>query len=189
MCFYITSTLPKDAKIEELKVIFKKYDMSYDPIENSAIQDQLRPGELYFRATNSYCDCDTVLGALSTSEEYKKLLDSEKVRRLRKKKWTTDQIDDWIRKKISGNNPKYDKLMEIEKENQIKRWIDFIYAMLSSDQVKRIGILKHWYNKGLSNEEFTIKQIKQIKKGKIDKDLLLNLEEDILYEFIPIYRY
>jgi hypothetical protein len=189
MCFYITSTLPKNIKLEGLKGLFQEYDMSYEPVKNQAIQDQLRPDELYFRATNAYCDCDTILGALNTSEDYKKLLNSQKVRNLRKKKWTSEQIDNWISEKIKGNNPKFDRLTDIEKENKIKRWIDFINAILASDQVKRIGILKHWYNAGLSNEEFTIRETKQIQIDQLNKNLLLNLEEDILYEFIPIYKY
>lgn len=189
MCFYITSTLPKKVKLEELEGVFKKYNMAFKPIKNISIQDQLRPEELYFRATNAYCDCNTILGALNTSEEYKKLLDSEKIRSLKKKKWTSEQIDIWIRKKIKGKNPKFEKLTEIEKENEIKRWKDFIQEILASKKVKRIGILKHWYNSNLSEEKFKIRESKQIQIDRLNKNLLLNLEEDILYEFIPIYKY
>ena len=66
--------------------------------------------------------------------------------------------------------------------------MDLIQEILASNQVKRIGILKHWYVSSLSNEEFNIKDTKQIQINRLDKDLVLNLEEDILYEFIPNYK-
>ena len=164
--------------------------MSYSEIikDLKSIQKQLRPDELYLRTTNAYCDCDTILGALNSSETYKKLLNSQKVKNLKKKKWTTEQIDDWIHKKLEVKNPKFKRLTKNEKENKIKRWIDFIQEILASDKVKRIGILKHWYVSSLSFEEFNIKETKRIQRERFDKDLLLNVEEDILYEFIPSYK-
>ena len=189
LCFYLTSTLPKNTNLERLRDLFDRFDMEFSSIQNPAIQNQLRPGELYFRTTRDYCDCDTIIGTLNSSEEYKKLLQSEKVRKLKKKKWTDEQIDKWIKEKLPITNPKLAKLTDVERNNKIQRWTGFIHSILGTKQVKRIGILKHWYDKGLENEEFAIKQSKIMKVNELNEDLLLNMEEDVLYEFIPIYKY
>ena len=183
MCFYITATLPKQTDLIQLREIFNKFNMSFTPIENDFIKKQLRSGDLYLRATKDYCDCDTILGALNSSEEYKKLLESEKIRRLRKKKWTEEQIEEWIQNKLGHSNPKFDKLTKLEKEQKFSRWNEFINAILSS-KIEPIGLIKHWYSGDLNNAEFNIKQIKTIKMEEINEDLLLNLAEDVLYEFV-----
>ena len=93
MCYYITSTLPKDVNLEELQQIFNNYNMEFSSIENKVVISQLRPGELYFRVTKEYCDCDTILGSLNNLQEYQTLLHSKKVRKLKKKKWTLRTIN------------------------------------------------------------------------------------------------
>lgn len=55
-------------------------------LKNANVSYQLRPEELYFRATKDYCDCDTILGSLNRLNEYQTLLNSKKVKALRKKK-------------------------------------------------------------------------------------------------------
>lgn len=67
MCFYITTTLPKDTDIESIRTILDRYNIAFSPINKSNLISQLRPGELYFRATKDYCDCDTSLGILKYS--------------------------------------------------------------------------------------------------------------------------
>ena len=74
MCFYITATLPNGTDLPSLKGIFNKFDMAFTPIRNDIVQSQLRPGEMYFRATKDYCDCDTVIGSLNTLKDYQTLL-------------------------------------------------------------------------------------------------------------------
>ena len=157
MCFYITSTLPKDIKLEGLQEIFYEYNMAFSPIQNEAVQAYLRPGELYFRATKDYCDCDTVLGSLNNLQEYQTLLNSKKVRTLKKKKWTDEEIDKWIREKLKkGEKPIDKKLTPMERDEEIIRWLRFLHSLLNKQKVARVGLLKHWYDRGLQNEEITI---------------------------------
>jgi len=191
MCFYITATLPKDVDLEQLKDIFNEYNMAFNPIENDNIQSQLRTGELYFRATKDYCDCGTVLGSKSNLQEYKNLLNSQKVRTLKKKKWTDEEIDKWIKEKLQkkGTSTIGKKLTPIEIDEKIKRWLDFLRRSLDNKKVSRIGLLKHWYDKALQNEEITLTRTEKINIDKISPEFLLNLEEDVLYEFLPTYSF
>ena len=43
MCFYITATLPKNTKLEELRNVFNKYNMAFSPLKNANVSYQLRP--------------------------------------------------------------------------------------------------------------------------------------------------
>ena len=182
MCFYITATLPIDTEIENFKQILDSYNMAFSSVNNNTIKSQLPPKVHYFRATKNYCDCDTSLGLFNRSNEYQKLLNSKKVKALRKKKWTQDQIDEWIQEKLK-KTPQSQKrfLTEAEKQKDIERWRDFILKITKS--VKRIGLLKHWYKDSIENEEIIIKRKENIKIKDLSIDYLFNIEEDVLYEF------
>lgn len=186
MCYYITATLPKDTKLDSLKPLLEKFDMEFSLLKNTNITSQMRPDEIYLRATKSYCDCNTTLGSLSITPEYSKMLKSQKVRGLRKKRWTNEQIHLWIIEKIKNKKPKgHDNLLPVEKDIEINNWMNFITKVLGINKLTRIGILKHWYSKGLSNEDFLIKNTKRISVKELDANILLNLEDDVLYEFHP----
>ena len=62
--------IPAGTRLENLGSILDKYEMEFSEIHNRTVESQLRPKELYFRATKSYCDCDTVLGSLNRNQEY-----------------------------------------------------------------------------------------------------------------------
>ena len=190
MCFYITATLPEGTRLENLGSILDKYEMEFSEIHNRIVESQLRPKELYFRATKSYCDCDTVLGSLNRYQEYQKLYNSKKVKTLKKKKWSEERISNWIDDKLKNKDPqKRKKLTSLEIEKKLNRWTKFIQELLNNKIVSRMGILNHWYSGGLEDEEFIIKKTEKILLKEITQELLLNLNEDTLYEFFPNYNY
>ncbi len=190
LCYYITATLPDKVNLGELKAIFDKFDIDFSLINNSNLKSQLRPNELYLRATKSYCDCDTVLGSQNRSQEYEKIIKSKKVKTLKKKKWSEEQIHKWIMNKIKFKQHKT-ALGKIpaEIDQEIDKWINFMSTLLNTGKIKRIGILKHWYRAGLENEEFLIKNTKRVNFKEINTDLLLNLEVDVLYEFLTTHAF
>jgi len=51
--------------------------------------------------------------------------------------------------------------------------------------VKRIGVFKHWYSGSIENEELSIKRTERINLQNLNTNYLLNLEEDVLFEFFP----
>ncbi len=77
----------------------------------------------------------------------------------------------------------------IESKEQINRWINFLHNLLDNKTVSRIGLLKHWYNQGLDDEIFQINETKKISINEITQEYLLNLEEDVLYEFLPAFNF
>ncbi|MFX1344919.1 MAG: hypothetical protein ACFFAI_07405 [Promethearchaeota archaeon] len=190
MCFYITATLPKGTKIDSFRKILNMYQMEFSKIYNPFIESQLRPNELYFRATKDYCDCDTVLGSLNKLQDFQTLYNSKKVKTLKKKNWSEEDINKWVDQKLKTKNKKTGKkLTPIELKEQTDRWINFLHDLLDNKIVPRVGILKHWYNRGLKNEKIDIKITKKISINEITQEYLLNLEEDVLYEFLPVYDF
>ncbi|MFX1328976.1 MAG: hypothetical protein ACFE91_12695 [Promethearchaeota archaeon] len=88
------------------------------------------------------------------------------------------------------NKPLHSKRSITEKERNldIKRWLNFITEIINSNKVSRIGILKHWYRYGLNDEEIALKKTLKSYLDEVKTDFLLNLEEDILYEFFLQYK-
>ena len=190
MCFYITATLPKRTQVDSFRELLDKHEMKFSPIHNLIVQSQLRPDELYFRATKNYCDCDTVLGSLNRFQDFQTLSKSKKVKALKKKNWSEEEINNWINTKLKSKQKKTGKkISPLEIKNEAERWIRFLHALLDNKIVSRIGILKHWYTKALEDEEIKIKKTQRISINEITQDLLLNLSNDILYEFLPVYEY
>ncbi|MFX1445125.1 MAG: hypothetical protein ACFFHV_17055, partial [Promethearchaeota archaeon] len=81
------------------------------------------------------------------------------------------------------------KLTPMEREKEITRWLDFLNSILNNKKVSRIGLLKHWYDKDLQTEVITLARTEKIYIDKITPEFLLNLEEDVLYEFLPAYSF
>jgi len=182
------ATLPKDTDIKSIRDSLDNYNMIFSLINNISLKSQLRSGELLLRATKEYCDCDTSLGFLSKAKSYQKLLNSKKVKSLKKKKWTEDQIDNWIKDKLKKKTPHGKKsITEKERQLDIERWENLIKEILT--KVKRIGLLKHWFSSSLNNEEISIKRKDHISLEELNRDLLYNIEEDVLYEFFHQYKY
>ncbi len=190
LCFYITATMPKGTQIENIREILELYKMEFSEIHNPMVQAQLRPGELYFRATKDYCDCDTVLGSLNSLQDFQTVSKSKKVKALKKKNWTDDEINNWINEKLKAKQNKTNKKINpLERNEKLDRWINFLHDLLDDKKVSRIGILKHWYSRGLIDEEIKIRKTQRISISEVNSDLILNLDEDILYEIFPIYNF
>jgi hypothetical protein len=184
MCYYITLKLPNDKELEKVREILYDYNMIFSQINNKSIQSYLNAGQLNFRPTKDYCDCDTAIGAFNRQNEYEKLLQSKKVRNLRKKKWTQKQIDKWIWEKLNKTTPHVKKsVTPMEREKEIKKWNNFLHEIINLESISQIGILKHWYNSNLENEELILKRKENVNLNGVDKEFLMYLEEDVLYEF------
>ena len=184
MCYYITATLPKETKVEALRQILDKYEMAFQPLNNKSVKKQLRQSEQYFRATKSYCDCDNVLGSLSTNRRQASLMESKKVKNLRKKGWTEEEIEDWVKDKIAKKKIKVGRKLWPELiDTEATKWIEFIQELLHTKNISHIGLLKHWYTGGLESAEIEIKEKKKIDVQNINVELISHIDEDILYEF------
>jgi hypothetical protein len=186
MCYYITAILPKETKIEALIPVFDTYEMVFDPVNNENVKSQLRSGKLYFRPTQGYCDCDTVLGSLDISQKHESLVDSKKVKKLRKKGWSEEEINNWVTEKTQkerAKKQKKDKFWPEFRNQQATRWIYFLRELLDTGLTSHVGLLIHWYKGGLASEQIELKKTQRINIESISAEILMHLKEDVLYEF------
>lgn len=170
MCIQITGILPLETEIENIKGLLEEYDFEFSVIHNQAIVTQLSKDEVYYKVTKYGCDCDTGLGKY---EVYNMNFDSKL--ELSNKSDLDETFINSLRQDFNDRNKGY--------KTDVKKWGNFIKRILGNNEIHRIGILLHFYEQGYEFEKFKIKEIKKYKVNQVNSDLLLKLEEDILYFF------
>ena len=186
MCFFLSAILPKETKMEAIRPIIETYKMGFSPVNNGSIESQLKSGDIFLRATRKtiYCDCDTVIGCESTGTAKRTLMESKKVKKLKKKGWNLTQIDEWIEDRIkTKKSTKGKKWWPELQRKKADEWINFLNELLEVKSVSRVGLLKHWYQGNLDSEEIKIRETKRLDLNQALFDDLLKMDEDVLYEF------
>lgn len=158
--------------MNRLVPIVNKYNFSFAPLENSHLMSQLPEGTLYFRATREYCDCRTALGSKCAPIDY-----PSEINYLRAIGWNQANINSFMESKT-----KFKTESQQENGEEINRWLGLVQDILEDHDVAYIGILKHQYRGALQTEQFTIKEAITYNIGNIDKEFLLHIENDILYQ-------
>ena len=188
MCHYITATLPQKADINKAREIFLAYQLGFEEIENPSVKEQIEKGDHYVLTTSGMCDCGTVLG----SEFREKIARgrSETIRvgneleKLRKKGWSETKISRWMRE-VELAKQKGEQKIELAHEASLSSaqdWLSFVRDILGSRATDRIGLLIHMYN-GPITGRIKIKGKKTIPVKKLNEDVLLRMEEDLVYDF------
>jgi hypothetical protein len=222
MCHFITTILPKDAKTESLKSIFKQHNFDFRIVDDFHLSDQLEKGDLCVQTVRGMCDCGTVLGSLSRSLYSASSEDETRARsieRFRKKGWSEEHIQNWIaksneeyllrsvkrkfkNKKLSESkiqkwqeqtlqNQQNYELTETEREERVKsaepqteQWLYFLKDVLASNYTSRIGVLLHDYS-GKHGNKIKLQGKETIQSKDLMPLVLLEIQEDIIYEFVP----
>ena len=74
MCQYITITLPRETRLDEVQSLFDRFEMSQHLIHNAHLQSQIESDYYYINTTSRMCDCDSVIASnaqhLNEKEKY-----------------------------------------------------------------------------------------------------------------------
>jgi len=184
MCTFITGVLPSSERLSEIKTVGSSLGFYFQPVENDHVQAQLRRGEVYVRITRNRCDCDTILGSCRPSsnpdnDSHKKEREIEKLRR---KGWSEAKVAQHLFQK--GNSQKEKHAVETESRLPFaETWTNNLKRLIESGVVMQLGILLHWYSGPLSGR-ITIRQRKTVSLTVMDPRFLLELEDDVLYDFV-----
>jgi len=110
-------------------------------------------------------------------------------RKFKNKNVSAAKIQKW--KEQSAENLQKYELTQDEREERIKsalpqtkQWLDFLLAVLNSDFTNRIGLLLHDYS-GKHGNKIKLRGKERIKSEDLVPRILLEVQEDIIYEFIP----
>ncbi|MFB0562055.1 MAG: hypothetical protein ACETWM_12700 [Candidatus Lokiarchaeia archaeon] len=147
--------------------------MDFLPKDCSEELLEKRKGDVCFRPIERHCDCDTTLGILSRRGG---VLNKKDIKRLKKR---NPKMDEEMIARIAKQ-----RMQELESAPETVQWFDFLQELLSSGEVFHIGLLIHW---GWIPP--VIKETRKVRKEDITKELLLNMEQDVLYEFIREVQY
>ena len=187
MCLYITATLPRNAKLNCVAPIFESYKLSFEPISNPFVLKQLHPGDVYISTTTSHCDCGSALGSLGRRDRDEPESYEHELKKLRRKGWGETKIRRWLEQKeqTKEKHAREDEARAGSSTPVAQYWVDFISEVLGSKCTDRVGILLHFYRMGVEDERVKILDKERVKIEKLTPRLLLEMEYDVVYEFVP----
>jgi hypothetical protein len=187
MCLYITATLPREAKLNCVAPIFNSYKLSFEVISNPYVLKQLHPGDVYISTTSSHCDCGSALGSLSKRGSDAPESYEDELKKLRRKGWSEAKIRRWLEQKeqTKETHIRRDEARAGSETPVAQYWVDFISAVLNSQCTDRVGILLHFYHMDVEGERIKILSNKRVKLEYLTPRLLMEMEYDVIYEFVP----
>jgi hypothetical protein len=186
MCHYITMILPLPHDMRDMQKIaavakkHRGYHCELTPLVNKSIQPYLKPNEGYF-LTSGDCDCGTSLGI-----KLRKTSASEQMRaeaeRKRAKGWSQAKITRWLADKERDQQRGVESVAN-QQEHDSSEWFQLMSELLDTKQVSHICLLLHWYSGTLVDEPIPIKSRTRINLRERGLAFLLEIEEDVIYEF------
>ncbi len=172
ICYYITATLPKKVKMENIRPVLYKYWMDFLPQDCPEELLEKRSNNVCFRPIEHHCYCDTTLEILNRRGG---VLTKKDLKRLKK----NPEMNEERIARIAEQ-----RMQELENAAETVQWFEFLREFLRCGEVFHIGLFIHW-----ASDSLVINETKRFKKEDITKELLLNMEQDVLYEFMMEVQY
>ncbi|MFN8673714.1 MAG: hypothetical protein U0457_16760 [Candidatus Sericytochromatia bacterium] len=188
MCHYISCVIQSSFKLEDLNYIGKKYSKNFSSCNNYYIYKQLDNNENYLIKNSKHCDCGTELGILQRNFNHinSKRIKNNSLEKLKNKGWSDSKIKRWLEDKnrlISKEKKKMDNFYSNDNLD-IKSWINFIKDLFIETEIKKFGLLLHWYKGDVNNENIKLLNKILIHLSELDEDKLLQINEDTLYYIV-----
>ena len=186
MCHYITVTLPQNVDADSVALIFESYKLGFELISNPHVSAKLEPGDLYLLTTRGHCDCGTALGTLNGSAARDDLSYERELKKFRKQGWSEAKINRWLEQKeqTKEKHLREDEALAKGSTLELDQWVRLITDVLTSGYARRIGLLLHMYHGGIENERIGILRRDKVKLADLTTELLIRIEEDVVYEFV-----
>jgi len=186
MCHYVTATMSAGGDANAVRQIADSFALRWEPFHNPSVAKALLPGETYYYTTRGMCDCGTDLGSAHRRDAALRPPDHEReAKKLRKKGWGAAKIE----RRSKDRQADFERRQEEAeaRRNQpphhAQTWCDFIHAVLDAGAARSIGILLHFYSGGVDSERIPIGGRRIVPAAGLTARDLLELEEDVLYEF------
>ena len=176
MCTFVLAVLPPEANNTTIAELMKAHGMLLRPASTREYNGV--PGEVFF-TTPGFCDCGTVIGseARGNSGGVLRSDPATQIEKLRRKGWSQAKIARW-QEQMQQNSAKRTQ----PAERELKRWQAFLPALLASNNTPWIGLFYHDYSR--TNEVSVVsKQNVSLHEEALNKELLLKMQEDVLYVF------
>jgi hypothetical protein len=178
MCRYVTAVLPANAPHEALDVLARTHGRRFSRLSSPSVAPQLKSDEAYFLTTLGHCDCDEPVGARHAKEQDW----DEMARKLARKGWSEGKVARAVAQKREQAEAA-DGVQRRRADDDLARWVAFVDAVLTSGQVRELGLLLHFYGGGLEDEDVTIRERRRVGVAEDRAALLHGMEQDVLYLF------
>jgi hypothetical protein len=187
VCLYITGALPRGARLDCVAPIFETYKLSFETVSNPYVLEELPPGEVYLSTTSSRCDCGSALGSLGRHDGDGPVSYAHELKKLRRKGWGEAKIQRWLEQKEQTKEKHFreDEARAGSNTPVAQYWVDFISAVLNSRCSDKVSLLLHFYHMDVGGERIKILRDKRVKIEELTPRLLMEMEYDVIYEFVP----
>ena len=184
MCYYVVAALPDQADVESISEIFDKHGRKLASAELAIDGPSIPDDRGLFYTCQGPCDCDTPIGSRVNGRAQRGPSDRE-LSKLRKKGWSQTKIDRWIESKKDSLIKKERKRLSDENSTAsgIDHWINLLQEAVSVKGSSRLGLILLWSPK-LHNH--LVKKV-TVPLSELSSDMLKEVEENVLYDFIPEY--
>ena len=188
MCHFITGALPRSAVRTALDPILREHGLAFTPLANELVQAQLPADDVYVRATKSWCDCGTPLGAARRGRRAGDPDGAHAARarqELAKKGWSATKIERWLaqQERTRARDARVRKDLDAASAVYLETWRDGLAALART--AGHVGLLLHWYHGAPETERIGLVRREHIPVRALDVALLGRIEEDVLYLFAP----
>jgi hypothetical protein len=186
MCHYITATLPQNVKPELIAPIFESHKFGFKLVSNPHVAAQTTPADLYVLTTRGNCDCGTVLGSSSRDDRAEGVSYEKELKKFRQQGWSETKIQRWIEQKeqVKDRHRREDEAGGKASEPLAAPWIRLITELLTFGYTRRVGLLLHWYSRGIESERIKIVNKERVRLAELTAEVLVSMKEDVLYEFM-----
>ena len=187
MCHYITATLPHAVDVNVVASVFESYKLGFELISNPHVVGQIDSQAWYVLTSRKHCDCGTALGSLTHQTPTKRLSYDRDVKKLRKQGWSETKVNRWLEQKeqTRERHRREDEALAKGGGAELERWLEFLNHLLKAKVADKFGLLLHWYHTSVESERIKIQRTESVKLPDVNAELLMRIEEDVLYEFVP----
>jgi hypothetical protein len=184
VCYYITGVLAAGGDAVQVRRIAEGFHIRWEPIETPSIKKQLAAGESYYYTTWSTCDCGTTLGSDRTDPGRPRNHD-RKVAQLQKQGWSAAKIERWLadREAVATRKERAKAEQGAVPGADAEQWAEFLRTVLTRKAAISIGLLLHWYKRGVENERFSVLECQSLAKYDLTAEFLARIDEDVFYRF------
>src|SRR5579872_3891630 len=187
MCHFVTATMSAGGDVDAVRKIAKGFALRWEEFRNPSVAKILNRGEKCFFTTRGICDCGTDLGSAHRPPFVGSPPDIQgEAQKLRKKRWGAAKIERHLKQRqadfernVAEAKESKDRLLP----HNAEIWCNFICAVLNSGAARAIGILLHFYAGRIETEQIPLGDRRTICVRDLTVEHLLELEEDVLYEF------
>ncbi|MBN1512807.1 MAG: hypothetical protein JXB13_12405 [Phycisphaerae bacterium] len=188
MCYFMTVAVPAETPEHQLRALLQEHGKTFESLRDSVAVSNLFDDPVHYGSTTrDHCDCGTVVGSRARAEGQPDPTEQEReiekqIRKYKRKGWRDGRSQEWAcrrRQTMSAAN-------EAARKNALiaaDAWVQLLRALAGLSADGRVWLLLHSYSGDLNQEHVQLRRRQTVQIADATPELILCVEEDVLYEF------